>query len=227
MDTVLITGGNRGIGKGLVERFMKTHKVYFTVREKVKGDAVIQSLSSVVGDVHYLVMDTSDESSIVSVAKDFYGKGYKLDLIINNAGVYLDEGQSGSSVTSDVFMDTIRTNTLGPLLVIQNFLPSLKKGSRVINISSRMGQMTAMGLDSLAYRTSKAALNAVSVILNQDLKQKGICVSSMCPGWVRTDMGGQSAFLAVEESADGIYKVATSDDFPAGKFLIDGGVVGW
>ncbi len=99
--------------------------------------------------------------------------------------------------------------------------------SRIINISSGMGQMEGMGTGSLAYRLSKSALNAMTIVLSQELMGKSIKVNAICPGWVQTDMGGYEATLTVKESAESIKKFTLSDNFPNGKFLRHGEELVW
>ena len=99
--------------------------------------------------------------------------------------------------------------------------------SRIINISSGMGQMEGMSTGSVAYRLSKSALNALTIVLSQELSNKDIKVNTICPGWVQTDMGGYDATLTVQESVQSIKKFALSDNFPNGKFLRHGEILPW
>jgi len=99
--------------------------------------------------------------------------------------------------------------------------------SRIINISSGMGQMEGMATGSIAYRLSKSALNALTIVLSQELSSKDIEVNAICPGWVQTDMGGYEATLTVKESVESIKKFALSDNFPNGKFLRHGELLPW
>lgn len=110
----------------------------------------------------------------------------------------------------DGFAKTLEVNVLAPLKVVQTFLPLLRQSAypRVINISSKMGRMEFSTSDRIAYRASKAALNKVTQGLATDLREDGIAVIAMHPGWVRTDMGGSSADITPGESAKGILRVA-------------------
>jgi len=99
--------------------------------------------------------------------------------------------------------------------------------SRIINISSGMGQMEGMGTGSLAYRLSKSALNAMTIVLSQELMAKSIKVNAICPGWVQTDMGGYEATLTIQESAESIKKFTLNDNFPNGKFFRHGEELSW
>ena len=124
-------------------------------------------------------------------------------------------------------LKTFNTNTMGVLRVTKSAVPLMKKGSMVLNISSGMGQLEDMGTGSAAYRLSKTALNALTVILASELKAKSIYVNAICPGWVQTDMGGENAELTVDESVSKIIKFIYSDSIPNGKFLRDGKILPW
>ena len=127
----------------------------------------------------------------------------------------------------DSIMETFNINTVGALRVCKAVIPLMPIKSRIINISSGMGQMEGMGTGSLAYRLSKSALNAMTIVLSQELMVKSIKVNAICPGWVQTDMGGYDATLTVNESADSIKKFTLSDNFPNGKFLRHGEELVW
>jgi NAD(P)-dependent dehydrogenase (short-subunit alcohol dehydrogenase family) len=99
--------------------------------------------------------------------------------------------------------------------------------SRIINISSGMGQMEGMSTGSLAYRLSKSALNTLTIVLSQEIESKNISVNAICPGWVQTDMGGMEATLSIKESAKSILKFSLSSNFPTGKFLRHGEELPW
>ena len=103
----------------------------------------------------------------------------------------------------------------------------MRATSRIINISSGMGQMEGMSNGFVAYRLSKSALNALTIVLSQELSSRDIKVNAICPGWVQTDMGGYEATLTVKESVESIKKFALSDNFPNGKFLRHGEILPW
>ena len=146
-----------------------------------------------------------------------------IDVLVNNAAVLLDEDVAITQLSADTVNKVLRTNTLGPLLVTQAFLPLLSRSSapRVVNVSSGGGQLSE-GMDTWApaYCLSKTALNAVTSLFAVALPN--ISINSVCPGWVRTDMGGANATRSVEEGADTIVWLAT--DAPqelTGQFLRD------
>jgi NAD(P)-dependent dehydrogenase (short-subunit alcohol dehydrogenase family) len=157
--------------------------------------------------------------------------------LVNNAGVFLDSHGSEDSGSASVFnasLDTLtatlRTNLYGPLLLAQELVPLMKQQhhGRIVNISSGMGQLSEMEGKSPAYRISKTALNALTRILAAETQGHNILVNSVCPGWVRTEMGGPNAERTVEEGATGIVWAATlPDDGPSGGFFRDGQPIPW
>jgi len=130
----------------------------------------------------------------------------------------------------ETYRETLETNVLGPLALAQALVPFMKRNryGRIVNISSGMGQLSEMGVGSPAYRVSKTALNALTRILAADLKASGILVNSMCPGWVKTDMGGPTAPRTVEQGADTAVWLATlPDGGPTGGFFRDRKPIPW
>jgi len=126
--------------------------------------------------------------------------------------------------------DTLETNLIGPLLLAQVLVPLMKRNGygRIVNVSSGQGQLSDMGVGTPAYRVSKTALNALTRTLAAELKGSGILVNSMCPGWVRTDMGGAGAPRTVEQGADTAVWLATlPDDGPSGGFFRDRRPIPW
>ena len=151
-----------------------------------------------------------------------------VDILFNNAGILIPEYDVPAIETSeDSILETFGINTLGPLRVIKSIVKLMPKGSRIINISSGMGQLDQMEGGSLAYRLSKTALNALTKILSVELSEDEIKVNTICPGWVQTDMGGSNATLTIKESTEKIVKFALMDEFPNGKFLRHGEVLPW
>src|SRR5436190_13644763 len=134
--------------------------------------------------------------------------------MINNAGIYPDEGISVLTISREQLVSTFETNTFGALEMTQAFLPYLKEcpAARVINVSSGYGQLDGLSANVPSYCLSKLALNGVTIMLSEGLKKHGIAVNSMCPGWVRTDMGGASATRSIEEGADTVVLLASEAD---------------
>jgi NAD(P)-dependent dehydrogenase (short-subunit alcohol dehydrogenase family) len=151
-------------------------------------------------------------------------------VLINNAGIYPDEGVSVLNISREQMVSTFQTNTFGALEMTQVFLPYLKNSpaARVINVSSGYGQLDGLSANVPSYCLSKLTLNGVTIMLSEALKEHGIAVNSMCPGWVRTNMGGSAAPRSVEEGADTAVWLATkADQNLTGKFFRDRKEIGW
>ena len=158
------------------------------------------------GQLKLLALDVRDEASIAAAARQL---DEPVNVLINNAGIIGPQRQSTLDTDFEGFLDTFRVNTLGPLRVIQAFLPLLKrsKAAKIVTISSRMGSLSHANSDRIAYRASKAAVNKVMQGLATDLQPDGIVAISVHPGWVRTDMGGSGADISVQESAAGLIRL--------------------
>ena len=227
-QNIVITGGNRGIGYGLLKILSDKHNVIITVRNNKKGQSTIAELSHSKNAINYVVMDVDNSDSVMRAADDIKQKFNNVDLLINNAGILIKEYQLPAIETSeDSILKTFNTNTLGVLRVCKSIVPLMVNGGRIINISSGMGQLDEMDSGSTAYRISKTALNALTKILSNELLSKGIKVNTICPGWVKTDMGGENAALTIEESTTQIADFALRDNFPNGQFLRDGEIIPW
>jgi NAD(P)-dependent dehydrogenase (short-subunit alcohol dehydrogenase family) len=227
--TALVTGANKGIGFEVARELARLGlRVFLGARNVKAGRAAVEKLQSA-GDVLFLEIDIADQKSIRAAAAKLSGETERLDVLVNNAGILLDEDKDALSVTPEIFEATLRTNTLGPWLVAQAFAPLLRKSAapRIVNVSSGGGQLEG-GADGWApaYCVSKTALNGVTVQLTAALPK--FAVNSVCPGWVRTDMGGENATRSVAEGAATIVWLAT--DAPqdlTGKFVKDRKVIPW
>ncbi len=225
-QNIFITGGNRGIGLGLLKGLSVSNNVIFSVRDKDKGEKTLEEIKNLHAD--YVVMDVDDTNSIEVAVGELKNKLSKVDILFNNAGILLKEYDVDAVDTPETsILKTFNTNTLGVLRVCRSVIPLMKNGGRIINVSSGMGQLEDMESGSIAYRLSKTALNALSKVMSNELSSRNIKVNVICPGWVQTDMGGSSANLTVEESTDRIIKFALEDSFPNGKFLQHGEIIPW
>ena len=227
--TALVTGANKGIGFEVARQLARQgFRVFLGARDEKAGGAAAEKLREE-GDVIFLRIDISDANSIRTAAEEFSGQSDRLDVLVNNAGILLDEDKSALTVTPEIFETTLRTNTLGPWLVAQAFAALLGKSQapRIVNVSSGGGQLED-GADGWApgYCVSKTALNGVTVQLAAALPK--CAVNSVCPGWVRTDMGGESATRSVGEGAATIVWLATEAPHGlTGKFVKDRKVIPW
>ena len=172
----------------------------------------------------------SSSESIRNAANEFRKIADHLDVLVNNAGIYPDKGANILTIERQQMIGTLETNTLGPLEVTQAFLPYLRKAvaPRVINISSGYGELGGLSPNVPSYSLSKLALNGVTIMLSQALRSEHIAVNSMCPGWVRTDMGGPNATRSIAEGAD--TAVWLADEAPhelTGKFFRDRKEISW
>ena len=228
MKNIFITGGNRGIGKGLVEIFSENYKVFFSTRDEQKARSVMESISN--ENIDYVTMDVGHGESVLSAIELLKEKTDSIDILINNAGILIPGLKykiDAIETEDETILKTFNINTVGVLRVCKAVLPMMPPSSRIINISSGMGQMEGMSTGSIAYRLSKTALNALTIVLSQELSSKNIKVNAICPGWVQTDMGGYDATLTVKESVESIKKFALSNNFPNGKFLRHSEILPW
>jgi len=226
--TVLITGANRGIGLQTAKELAgRGFRVFVGSRDERSGaDAAAQIGTS----AEVLAIDVSDSQSIAAAARALAGKTDRLDVLVNNAGIYPDQGVTILDVSRDRLDQTFQTNTFGPVIVTQAFLPLLRESpaARVINVSSGYGQLDGLSPGVPSYCLSKLALNGVTIMLAKALRAEKIAVNSVCPGWVRTDMGGANADRSVEEGADTVIWLA--GEAPAsltGKFFRDRAEISW
>jgi len=227
--TALVTGANKGIGFEVARQLARQgFRVFLGARNEKAGRAAAEKLRGE-GDVIFLWIDIADANSIRAAAEEFSRQSDRLDVLVNNAGILLDEDKSALTMTPEIFETTLRTNTLGPWLVAQTFAPLLKKSQapRIVNVSSGGGQLED-GADGWApgYCVSKTALNGVTAQLAAALPN--CAVNSVCPGWVRTDMGGEGATRSVGEGAATIVWLATEAPHDlTGKFVKDRKVIPW
>ncbi len=227
---VLVTGANRGLGYATCRELAKLgYEVILTSREEASGQEAVAKLAEEGLSLHFHQLDTAKAESIHAL-KTYVEKNFdKLDVLINNAGIYRDgKTESFFEVKMEVVRETFRTNVEGPLVMIQTFAPLMDSSGQIINVSSGMGQLSEMGTGSTSYRISKTALNAVTTIAQAELASTQIHVNSVCPGWVRTDMGGPNAHRSVEQGIDTIVWLATmGEDGPKGQFFRDRKLISW
>lgn len=225
----LVTGGNKGIGFEVVRQMARLgFRVFLGARNANAGRDAAEKLRAD-GDVVFLEIDVANRESIRRAAADLFQQADRLDVLVNNAGILLDEDEAALAITPEIFETTLRTNTLGPWLVAQAFVPLLEKSDapRIVNVSSGGGQLDG-GADgwSPAYCVSKTALNGVTAQLAAALPK--FAVNSVCPGWVRTEMGGANARLSIAEGASGVVWLAAEAPHDlTGRFVKERKVIPW
>jgi NAD(P)-dependent dehydrogenase (short-subunit alcohol dehydrogenase family) len=227
---ILITGANRGIGFETARQLGKLgYHVIISARDEVKLQEALQKLKKENMEVESLLMDLSNAKSIADAAREFSKRKLKLDVLINNAAIGLKGDRSILQNEETILTETLNTNCMGPLRVCKAFLPFMSSPSRIINISSGGGSMTdPIGGWSPAYCVSKSLLNALTRHLAYELESGNISVNAVCPGWVRTDMGGNAASRSVAKGAETPVWLAT--DAPqkfSGKFFRDKKEIPW
>ncbi len=221
----LVTGGNKGIGLEICRQLArKGIEVILTSRDGNRGEKAAQTLQREGLETAFLQLDVTDPESVGRCAADAEKKFGRLDILINNAGVRFDRDLAIMDLKLDVLRKTVETNIYGPFLVCQAFLPLMKKsgGGRIVNVSSGMGALAKMKNDSPSSRISKAGLNALTRIFADELKDAGILVNTVHPGWVKTEMGTQAAAKTVEEGADTpVWAALLPDGGPSGEFFFE------
>jgi len=194
---VVITGANRGIGLSFAKLFKAKGDIVFALCRKTSPELNALGVQ-VIEEV-----EVRDEKTFVRVREQLQGK--KIDILINNAGIFHDDGLD---LNFEKIKEQFEVNTLGPLKVTKMLLPYLQKGSKIAMLTSLMGSIADNGSGSYyGYRMSKAALNAASKSLAIDLASQGICVALLHPGYVKTDMTRGLGEILPENSAKGLIEV--------------------
>ncbi|WP_164928484.1 SDR family oxidoreductase [Gloeobacter violaceus] len=228
----VVTGGNRGIGFEVSRQLANFgHRVILTSRDPEQGKTAAEKLQSEGLDVLFHPLDVTDPASAEALAGFVRERFGRLDILVNNAGILQDGGADAARLLDadlDMLRTTFETNTLGPVLVAHALVPLMQGRGRVVNVSSGAGQLADMGSGYPAYRVSKTALNAVTRILANELADTKILVNALCPGWVKTDMGGPGAARTPEQGADTVVWLATlPDNGPTGGFFRDRKPIPW
>ena len=224
--TVLVTGGNRGIGKAIVAGLAGTGnlKVLLGSRSLEKGRAAAVQME---GEVVPVELDLGDRVRLQKQMEAIIREHGPVDVLVNN-GAILEEGNI-LSVSDEAFEQSLRVNTLAAFDLIRLVAPTMEERSygRIVNVSSGWGSF-AEGLGGpFAYSVSKATLNAITKVASRELPAC-IKINTMCPGWVRTDMGGMNADRSPEEGADTAIWLATlPEDGPTGGYFRDRQPIEW
>ena len=218
----IVTGGNRGIGHEICKELSRAGcNVVLTSRNEEEGRRAVAKLDHH-DNVAFRRLDVTDSKDIASLRDWILKTQGRVDILINNAGVYLDEGVSVFDVDENIMHDTLAVNFYGVFHMCRAFVPIMRQNGygRIVNVSSGYGAMSEMGGYVAAYRISKAALNALTLIMANELGDGNIKVNAVCPGWVRTDMGGGMAPTSPEAAAKDIVHFALVDaKGPSGSFF--------
>lgn len=237
----LVTGANKGIGLETARQLGKQNiTVLIGARDSKKGEAAAKELQAENLDVRSLAIDVADRKSIEQAAAEVEREFGRLDILINNAGVMIDDPKKKVSEQSlDIWRRTFETNLFGLIATTQAFLPLLRKSEagRIVNLSSILGSITYHSTPGAptydfkvapAYDVSKAAVNAYTVHLAYELKDSKIKVNAAHPGWVKTEMGGDGATMEIVDGAKTSVALATvGEDGPNGAYIHMGQSLPW
>lgn len=227
----VVTGANRGLGLETARQLGRIgHRLILTARDEAMGQSAAEALQREGCKVQFFPLEVTSQSSIVDL-QDFLLREFGgLDVLVNNAALFLDEGIGALDVSLETWRQSFETNFFGPLALCHSLVPIMvERGwGRVVNVSSSAGQLSSMSDYAPSYSASKAALNALTRVFADALRGTGVLVNAVCPGWVRTDMGGPGATRSVPQGARGIVWAATlPDNGPTGGFFRDGEPLAW
>ena len=231
----LVTGANRGLGLEFVRQLLgQGRRVVATCRQPGRATALNALAGEHPGRLRVLPLDVAEARSRDEIVRELPllagdDAPVRIDLLLNNAGV-LHSGERFGNVSAVNLDDSLRTNAIGPYLLVQALAPLLADGARIANLSSQLGSIGAAArFGTLSYAMSKAAQNMATVQLAHALAPRGIVVGALHPGWVQTDMGGPNALITTEQSVAGMRDViARLSKANSGKFYsYDGQEIPW
>ena len=230
---------NRGIGFEIANKLAAQKiTVLIGARNQENGVKAQELLRRHESDVHFILLDVTDVMSIQAAVGRIKDEFRRLDILVNNAGIMIDSETGITELNQTIFQNTLETNALGPLLLSQACLPMMKANNygRIVNMSSTLGSLTDIAspdsphaeVQAPAYRLSKTILNGITVLLAAEMRGTNILVNSACPGWVRTDMGGDQAPLSPQQGAETPVWLATlPDGGPSGGFFRERQPIPW
>jgi NAD(P)-dependent dehydrogenase (short-subunit alcohol dehydrogenase family) len=229
----LITGANRGIGFEIARQLAhRGLRIVVGAREAREGDRAVGKLAAE-GSVVAETIDVADAASVEQAIRAVSARFGRIDVLVNNAGVLVDTGQTAAQIPLDDVRKTLEINLIGAWRVSQAVLPLMRRQryGRIVNVSSSMGtfaDVAGSGGGWPAYRLSKTALNTLTMLLASELRGENVLVNAVSPGWVRTRMGGDGAPRSVEEGADTPVWLATlPDGGPSGQLFLDRKRIDW
>jgi NAD(P)-dependent dehydrogenase (short-subunit alcohol dehydrogenase family) len=231
--TAIVTGANRGLGLAISKKLAADgFHVLMVGKNQEQLAKETQNLTAQKLAADFFLADISKEKDCELLLSHLSKHQINVHILINNAGIYVDESSEAQSLSfrEDVLMNTMNVNTFAPYRLIKGILPLMLKNNygRIVNVSSGFGALDGISANFFSYSVSKASLNVLTKLFASEVTSKNIKVNSVCPGWVRTDMGGPSAPRSIEEGVTGIYWAATlPSNGPNGGFFRDGVSIPW
>jgi NAD(P)-dependent dehydrogenase (short-subunit alcohol dehydrogenase family) len=226
----LVTGANRGIGFEVCRQLgQRGYVVVLGSRDRERGAVAAARLRGEGLDIEACQLDVADPASVEAAVERIRREHGRLYALVNNAAILYDTWQRGVDADLAQVREAFDTNVLGAWRMVQAALPLLRASqtARIVNVSSGAGALTDMGGGTPAYRTSKAALNALTRVLAAELRAERILVNAICPGWVATDMGGAGGRPVSDGAAGIVWAVELPDDGPTSGFFRDGRPIAW
>jgi NAD(P)-dependent dehydrogenase (short-subunit alcohol dehydrogenase family) len=217
----LVSGASRGIGAEIVRQLAADHGFRVLAGARNPADVAVQDA------VEPIRLDVTDRGTIDATRERIESDSGGLDVLINNAGICGPWSDTAADEDLDQAHEVLETNLFGAWRLTQAMVPLLRRSddARIVNVSSGAGQLSDMNGGYPSYRISKSGLNALTRILANE--ESGIRVNSVCPGWVRTDMGGRGAPRSVEEGADTAVWLAIDPDVGSGGFFRNRQPIPW
>ena len=230
----LITGGNRGLGLETARQLARDHEfsVYLGCRDAARGEEAAALLQTEGLDAHCLVLDVTDEASLVAAASQLDS----LDVLVNNAGVMLEHDARVGGVDVTTWRQTFDVNLFGAVAATNAFLPLLEQSEapRIVNLSAILGSLSEISKPQMktwiraSYSASKAALNAFTIALAQEKAGTGFKINAAHPGWAKTELGGPKAPMTAAQGVKTVVQLATLPaDGPSGGFFHVGKPMSW
>ncbi|MBD3375719.1 SDR family NAD(P)-dependent oxidoreductase [candidate division KSB1 bacterium] len=223
MQTILITGANRGLGLEFVQQLLKQEtRLFACCREPEKADTLSKLSKSTPDRLELVTCDVASKESIIQAVREVKSKTNQIDLLINNAGILIND-ETLDSLQAETLVQNFWVHAIGPTLLIRECLPLLKASpkAKILNLSSQLGSLNnKMSGGNYSYSSSKAALNMLTRCMAIDLRHEGVIAVVVHPGWVKTSMGGPHAAITPTESVTGMLKLVQGlNEADTGKFF--------
>ncbi|MEV0382707.1 SDR family oxidoreductase [Nonomuraea sp. NPDC050643] len=226
-DIALVTGANKGLGHEIARQLAdRGMRVYLGARDETRGLEAADDLAAGGGDVRFVQLDVTDADSVTAAVATIDAESGRLDVLVNNAGISSEIGTAVPAITADQMRATFEVNVFGVVTVTSACIPLLRKSAngRIVNMSSRLGSLTALStpdsrqrkIGALAYSSSKAALNVLTLLYAEALRADGIQVNSVTPGRVPTDINASTDRRGERRLADGAATPVHLATLPAG-----------